>query len=487
VIPPVIRKVISFVIRKFRSVSERQWKIAGITFLALMAAGPIWFLVYDLLGRKAWRDYEASERTRGVKLYLTDFIEPTVPDEDNFAALPIFQNTLNIQQRLPDFPRGKSGEIAAPEIGLQFEAEIWRTYFAKAGWIDTPSKDIAGDLRLALVRYDDALNELADGLRRPHCSFPIAWAPNPYQTPYPYRLVVAQAISVAGLRGQVSALGGDGSAALRDLRLIAGIRQRLATKEVHLPSSARSRLAQYETAIIYEGLSRHAWSAEQLRQIIELLKTSDPLKNLAYEFEIRRAMANGACEWVLTGNIPTANDRLSYHPVTWFDNAKVLRTFPGIVRRNQLVANRHYAMLRGRIDLDSGTFQGGNETRLKVKSNYYRIALSLTWGSDIRRCLTLAARSRLASTACALELYYGQHSAYPESLAHLVPRYLPAIPHEPTSKDSLIYYPTDDCRYCLYSRGMDGMDDGGKVDRKNFRYERDRALRDIPWTAPPPR
>lgn len=479
-IPPAISKAASALIRKFRTLTARQWKIAGLIFLALMAAGPIWFIIYDIMGRKAWKDYEAAERARGVRLSLSDFAEPKVPDEQNFAALPIF--TSKIQQRLPTFPRGYPGKIAQPEFGLQFQAGAWRTYFAKAGWIDTPSQDVASDLRLALVRYDDALIELTNGLQRPHCILPALYGPASYYVPYPYRSVIKSSIAVAGLRAHVSLLGGDSAAALRDLHLITGIRQRFATKEL-LSSLARDKVSEYEPAIIYEGLSRHAWNAEQLREIVELVQKNDPLKDLAYKIELKRALANHVCEGILTGNL-WANAHISYHPETWIRSTKVLQKLPGIVRRNQLVANRHLAMLRDHVDLDAGIFRDGEgEERVNLDIRYYWIADSVVdLMRDTQVYLSSAAKLRLASTACALELYHLQHNAYPQSLVELVPDYLPAAPNEPTSQDSLIYYPTDDGRYRLYSRGADGEDDGGRI----YRYG-NRADYDLPWVAPVPR
>lgn len=491
---PKIRSAASTLLRKFRSITERQWKISGLVFLALMAAGPIWFLIYDLLGRKAWKDYEAAERARGTKLNIVDFAELNIPDEENFAALPIFKNPLNLQQRLPDFPRGRPRQLATPEIGQPFQPEAWQKYFAKAGWIDTPSEDVAGDLRLALIRYEDALNELTTGLNRRRCSFNTPWAPNPFQTPHPCRELISRATLVAGLRAHVSLSGGDSAAALRDLDLIVGIYERLTSQDCRTPSSFdfQIRLASYEPSIVYEGLSRHAWKAAQLRQIIALLELSDPLSDLAYRIEIRRAMANGAFEWVLTGNVPGANEPIPLDPAKWFQDVNALRKFPGILRRNQLVLNRYFATLRNRIDLDLRTISGplskGIGVRMEGSGPYYSISRQLViWRSEIDRHLTSAARFRLASTACALELYYQKHSVYPRDLADLVPEFLPAIPHEPTSMESLVYYPTDDGRYRLYSRGADGEDYDGRTGWGSIDYQRDYNPIDVPWTAPPAR
>ena len=68
----------------------------------------------------------------------------------------------------------------------------------------------------------------------------------------------------------------------------------------------------------------------------------------------------------------------------------------------------------------------------------------------------------------ALELYRQENGGYPENLQHLVPEYLPAVPHDPfgdeTANDSLKYRPIDDSKdYLLYSVWLNRIDDQGQL------------------------
>lgn len=75
--------------------------------------------------------------------------------------------------------------------------------------------------------------------------------------------------------------------------------------------------------------------------------------------------------------------------------------------------------------------------------------------------LTLAGR-RMAAVALAMRLYEIDHGAQPDTLAALVPDYLPAIPQDPFGQlGETILYALQAEQPVLYSRNVDGADDGG--------------------------
>lgn len=71
------------------------------------------------------------------------------------------------------------------------------------------------------------------------------------------------------------------------------------------------------------------------------------------------------------------------------------------------------------------------------------------------------ARKRLLLTELALCAYRQEHGGLPESLAELVPDYLPTVLEDPFSGKALIYWRTA-TGHQLYSVGADGKDDGGQ-------------------------
>jgi hypothetical protein len=73
-----------------------------------------------------------------------------------------------------------------------------------------------------------------------------------------------------------------------------------------------------------------------------------------------------------------------------------------------------------------------------------------------------------AQIACALERYHLGHGEYPETLDALVPQFIETVPHDIIGGDPLIYRPTTDGNFLLYSVGWNETDDGGKSGGTDF-------------------
>jgi len=72
------------------------------------------------------------------------------------------------------------------------------------------------------------------------------------------------------------------------------------------------------------------------------------------------------------------------------------------------------------------------------------------------------AHAALARTALVLSLYKANTGAYPVTLGALVPAYLPKAPIDPCDGAPL-RYSVRDSGFLVYSVGLDGVDDGGKI------------------------
>jgi hypothetical protein len=68
---------------------------------------------------------------------------------------------------------------------------------------------------------------------------------------------------------------------------------------------------------------------------------------------------------------------------------------------------------------------------------------------------------------CALELYRREHGAYPAKLADLTPAYLPDVPVDPFTENSMVYRVTP-TGYKLYALGPNRADDGGVSEKRGF-------------------
>jgi hypothetical protein len=93
---------------------------------------------------------------------------------------------------------------------------------------------------------------------------------------------------------------------------------------------------------------------------------------------------------------------------------------------------------------------------------------------------TMETRRDVALIVLAIESFRRTQGQWPDSLAQLVPAYLPSIPLDPFTGKSLRYRPSASAseRPLLYSVGVDGVDDGGAIpSNKTSRSE----VRDFRW------
>lgn len=73
------------------------------------------------------------------------------------------------------------------------------------------------------------------------------------------------------------------------------------------------------------------------------------------------------------------------------------------------------------------------------------------------------ARRRVTVVAIAIERYRGKHGEYPKRLDLLAPEFLHPVPVDFIDGKPLRYRFTGDGHFVLYSIGLDGVDDGGKM------------------------
>jgi len=83
--------------------------------------------------------------------------------------------------------------------------------------------------------------------------------------------------------------------------------------------------------------------------------------------------------------------------------------------------------------------------------------------------------------ACAIERYRLAHGQLPDSLEKLVPQFIASLPHDIINGKPLVYRPTPDGHFVLYSVGWNEKDDGG-VPGKAKTSETDHGDGDWVWS-----
>ena len=100
---------------------------------------------------------------------------------------------------------------------------------------------------------------------------------------------------------------------------------------------------------------------------------------------------------------------------------------------------------------------------------------------------TTAKNQTLANEAqivCVLERYRLAHGEYPETLDELVPQFIEKLPHDIIGGGPLIYHPTPNGKFLLYSVGWNETDDGGHDSPKTQNGGDDFTKGDWVWQYP---
>ncbi len=118
-------------------------------------------------------------------------------------------------------------------------------------------------------------------------------------------------------------------------------------------------------------------------------------------------------------------------------------------------------------------------------------AVQLNWVSFEKTalaCCRSQADMRCAAVTVALERYRQKHQRWPTELSELTPAFLPRVPLDALDGKPLRYRQLTD-GVMVYSVGLDGKDDGGRLDRDATKPGTDRGFRlwDVPQRRQPPR
>jgi hypothetical protein len=135
----------------------------------------------------------------------------------------------------------------------------------------------------------------------------------------------------------------------------------------------------------------------------------------------------------------------------------------------RVLQTESWAQIRLLPDITSATFAfppGTNlPPRLRMLMESRRFSMAYSGGSVglAGRAAEAEARRRLVITAIALERFHVQHGAYPQSLDALVPDLLKTLLLDFMNGQPMHYSLNGNEYFILYSVGLDGSDDGGKM------------------------
>ena len=258
-------------------------------------------------GEKAWADYRAEAKAQGTKLDFKDFIPPPIPDEENFAAIPIYRELLSHDPVIK----------ARAERACELPSECIRIYMASLGGGTTPdfvavrdclaknsllptvTDNAAADVLRALEQFEPTLAQLRAASLRPRSRFDGEWEKGLDAAIWrmggvlPLAKVVSLRVSALLAKGRTHEALIDWRAGYRNAGLFQG-------EPTLLACMLRVFLVSFSTDSIRQGLSGHFWSEDELKSIINDLAAVDLMADFTFGLSSERAFGNGVLDHVRT-------------------------------------------------------------------------------------------------------------------------------------------------------------------------------------------
>jgi hypothetical protein len=491
--------------------------IEGIGMMIKLLRGLLWvialvaifYLVENWRGKHAWEKYRSEREAKGDRFEWSAITPPPVPDNENFAAIPLFAELFpkpSEHVRLFDLP---GSHCTFPSAGWHecraMDFEAWHQILApkdtppvsregrplRRG--DTSSADIttasvqepftARDVLGALHKYDNILREITEASRLPKCRFPIHYEDNsaallPHLSPLRTLSCIYAVRAIAELNeGQTSNVFDDVMTVLR-------LQDKL--KEEPLLMSQMVRMAMVDVIIqpVWEGLVAHRWNDSQLSQLQTEFANLDYFASYYSAIRSERIMYYKNILWMAEQPIwrrPRSvfdmtpdflRELNSTRDRYWDAQLQLLGLAPsGWLYHNAVAVDRFFVETianevnpeKRRIHPES--VRQATKLQMASANRPYEMLVRAFAVGKVQMPRTIAQYQTgvdEAVAACALERYRINCGKYPVKLDELVPEYITKVPNDIIDGQPLCYNRTND-QFVLYSVGWNETDDNGKV------------------------
>ena len=493
---------------------QRFLHAAFFTLLAVVTLVALFYAEEDWRGARAWNATKRDLKARGESVDPTDFIPPSVPDEQNLAMAPLFVRMFRYKvspktqqltfdgdyslhnetfDTLSTIPWGAYHQGSPHPVnsgtwttGHTLDLSRVQTYYRqRKDFPQPPQPGIpADDVLLALTHYQPLLDELAQAAaKRPSTRFPVNWTLHPvWGIALPHYNTIQSLMTTLRLRAVAELDANQLPDARRDITLMFRLRQTMENDPTIIATLVDSTCFYLLLQPVWEGLAARKWTAEDLDTLRTNLRGINILRE--YQQAVRAERAFFQARWpedlqdmtqaralvkelpLMTGDDPHLSwmeeqlwGTLPYWPRGWYE-------------QNAAVASRY--LQADWIDLVDPPKRRMDFARNQVTARTMKDIPGAPYTLLVRTSLPVfsfisnkfaQAQTILdqAATACALEKCYLDHHTYPTTLAELVPTYLDRIPNDVIDDAPMRYRLTTDGRYQLYSIGLDGHDDGGTI------------------------
>lgn len=276
------------------------WAAGLVTLLVLAATVAAW------LSRRSWLQEKAALTAAGKLPTVESLLPPPVPDEENFAAIPVLRREWEhiAKERGAEEVVSSTDFVPVPELMLIPEGKKSANYgldltkrldlaAALPGFrslAPLPGEAPAATVLRSLEPLTGLLQEFSEGLRRPACRFPVRYE-RTIAAVQPSVLFFRSLAQLFGLRaaarlelGQVDAAAEDALAAVR-------LGRHFRRDPGFLRVGVGSAMPLPAIWVIRHGLARHAWTARHLEAFARELADHDMFAELARSARFESALA----------------------------------------------------------------------------------------------------------------------------------------------------------------------------------------------------
>jgi hypothetical protein len=443
------------------------------TLLALVVA------VENFRARCAWESYRRDQEARGNRLDIKAIIPPPVPDDQNFATTPLLRPLFpdgqpyasDLGKKLDIAHPGDNSRIE-PRLGnrasrKRFKIEEWRAFFD------------GRDVLAALGKFDPELREISAASRRPYARFPVAYEKS-FFAPFPHVSILMKLAKIYALRASAGLQERREDASLADAQTIFKISESVKDEPALISLLVGGAVCDRGLQVVWEGLEDHRWTDAQLLALEDALQRIDFLKGVTLAFRGERTFYS---ETLLSWVAKPEQMAKAMEGVGEPEQLTLKYTPRAVIYRNLIAANRELETFLLSVDpeahrvfparvrevgeslIDGAYLQFFKRCGLTVP-NPYTILTKMCMPAFLQatqRAASFQTSTDEAVIACALERFRLANGQYPDALEKLSPSFLQKIPRDVMTGEMLHYRPTNDGKFLLYSVGMNGSDDGGKV------------------------
>ncbi len=406
---------------------------------------------------------EKNEPTR-----FEEIVPPPVPDADNTAAAPVFQEVFVSAK---DSRLGKL-EIPWKKIAGKPESGESTIHFV-ARFLNPDFKgddQAAGELVLkSLAPSAPLLEEVAQAVRRPGVCWPLDYSKG-FELSLPHLPAMANTSKVLQGRAQAELAAGRPENAFQDVQTILALARAAGSGPFLISLLVESSISDRASQVINDGLERHAWTDAQLADLSSELSRIDLLARLSdglrgeraslLQFDVSRTDLLTLQELPDTGTVRLQKKALraasAIWPAGWVNEDKA--AYIGTIQRYIDAVKQPRELPSTLAEIEAA--RAGSSVWNKIRNPLSQVAMPAIMGAAKRIAATQTILRSLAA-ACAVERYRMAHGRLPATLEDLVPAFLPSVPTDPLTGKPLCYKPSESSSYLIYGTGWDQTDNSG--------------------------